>query len=201
MMISNEEKLYQRLLDIYPSSMATITNLSYNDDGKANFIDSDVEGFNFDTVINCHPECTNKEKSPDSLFYIDSKLYFVEFKEGGSRKEDIRLKIHEAVSTLYAFSSKYIPEFNRADFFNLDIRYAVVFRARHDNANPSFAETLEMNSKKYHLKNLDGYVVTKTRVASHPSSILKILKKITANSVTSITIHNHRGVPLLNVAA
>ncbi|EHU4850490.1 TPA: hypothetical protein NG669_002211 [Vibrio parahaemolyticus] len=200
-MISNEEKIYQKLLEVYPTSMASITKLSYNDDGKANFIESDVEGFDFDTVVNCHPNCTNKEKSPDSLFYVDSKLYFIEFKEGGSRKEDIRLKIHEAVSTLYSFCRVHLPQITRDEFFSLDIRYAAIFRPKHDHPNPSFAMTLDMNSKKYHLKNLDGYIVKRTRVATHPSSILSVLKVATANAVTSISIHNHQGKALHSVAA
>ncbi|KXF80327.1 hypothetical protein [Enterovibrio coralii] len=201
MMISNEEKIYRKLLEVYPSSLATITELSFNCDASANFVESNVKGFNFDTVENCHPDCCNKEKSPDSLFYTNSKLYFIEFKEGKSKKDDIRLKIHEAVSTLYSFCKVHTPEITREDFFKLDIRYAVVLRAPDKHPNSSFAYALDLNSQKYHLKNLDGYIIKKTRIATHPKSILNVLKTATENAVTSISIHNHFGEPIHNVAA
>lgn len=192
-MISNEELIYNKLLEVHPEAISTITKLSLNDSNNVSFIYSDAVAFNYDVVVNCHPECENKEKSPDALFLNENTLYFVEFKDGKSNKEDIRLKIHEGVSTLYSFVSKYLPGLSRKDFFNLDIKYAFVYRCSNPNDRLTFADALDANSKKYHLKNLDGYIVKKTRVASYPTSILNLLKKVSGGTVQHILISNRDG--------
>ncbi|HHC6507182.1 TPA: hypothetical protein ACN32Z_004465 [Vibrio parahaemolyticus] len=147
MTTSNEKLIYDKLLEIYPNQLVPITELSLNDSANKMFVESSVTGFNFDSVLNCHPDCEKKEKSPDALFYVDRKLYFVEFKEGGSKKEDIRLKIHEAVATIYNFSLQQNLGISRKDFFEMDIRYAVIYRENKINSNPTFANMLEMTSK------------------------------------------------------
>ncbi|HBC3563820.1 hypothetical protein [Vibrio cholerae] len=196
MTISNEKLIYDKLLEIYPNQLIPITQLSLNDSAKKKFVESNVTGFNFDSVVNCHPECEAKEKSPDALFYVDKKLYFVEFKEGGSKKEDIRLKIHEAVATIYNFSVRHNLGISRKEFFEMDIRYAVIYREYKANPNPTFADTLEMTSKKYHLKNLEGYIIKKTRIAGHPDSILNLLKSVSGGNVASILIHKDGEEPI-----
>lgn len=200
MTTSNEKLIYDKLIEVYPDQIVPITQLSLNDSGDKMFVESDATGFNFDCVLNCHPNCIKKEKSPDALFYVDDKLYFVEFKEGASKKEDIRLKIHEAVAIIYNFSVEQNLGISREQFFSLDIRYALIYRENHVHPNPTFANTLEMNSKKYHLKNLEGYIVKKTRVAAHPESIFNILNNVSGGSVTSILIHKE-GQPPLQVPA
>ncbi|AVW98963.1 hypothetical protein [Vibrio vulnificus] len=196
MTTSNEKLIYDKLLEIYPNQLIPITELSLNDSANKMFVESTVTGFNFDSVLNCHPDCAKKEKSPDALFYVDEKLYFVEFKEGGSKKEDIRLKIHEAVATIYNFSLQQNLGISRKDFFEMDIRYAVIYRENKINPNPTFASMLEMTSKKYHLKNLEGYIVKKTRVAGHPVSIFNVLKSVSGGSVASILIHKDGEAPI-----
>jgi hypothetical protein len=199
MTISNAQLIYDKLLETHPDSMQSITQLSYNDADQANFIESDVEAFNYDSVTNAKAENPKKEKSPDALFCADNILYFVEFKEGQSNKTDIRLKIHEGITTLFNFCRQHLPELPRADFFDLDIRYAVVIRQKQNHPDPSFADTLEMSSKKYDLKNLEGFIINKTRVIYQPSTLVKLLEKITSGVVDNITIHNHQGTERLEV--
>ncbi|HAT6343875.1 TPA: hypothetical protein JAJ28_001590 [Aeromonas hydrophila] len=199
-MISNEEIIYNKLLEVYPDAISTITQLSYNDNDRVSFIHSEATAFNYDSVVNCHPECENKEKSPDALFLRNETLYFVEFKDGKTNKEDIRLKIHEGVSTLYSFVRKHIHELSRDDFFNLNIKYALIYRSRNSN-HSSFAEALEATGTKYHLRNLDGYIIKKTRVASCPNNIFSLLEKISGGAVQHILISNRDGNPLRVPAA
>lgn len=198
-MISNEEVIYNKLIEVYPGAISTITQLSHNNSDNTSFIHSDITAFNYDSVLNCHPDCENKEKSPDALFLNNSALYFVEFKDGKSSKDEIRLKIHEGVSTLYSFVKKYIPEISREDFFKLNIKYAFIYRSRNETP-PSFAEALEANSVKYHLKNLDGYIVKRTKVASYPENIYRLLNKVSGGTITHISIGNRDG-DLLRVPA
>lgn len=191
-MISNEEIIYNKLLAEYPDAISTITQLSYNDSDQVSFIHSDATAFNYDMVLNCHPECENKEKSPDALFFSNKTLYFVEFKDGKTNKEDIRLKIHEGVSTLHSFVKKHIPELPRDAFFNLNIKYALIYRNKSHN-HSTFAEALEANGTKYQLKNLDGYIVKKTRVASYPNNIFNLLAKVSGGEIKHIAISERSG--------
>lgn len=195
-MTSNAKLVYDKLLEVYPHGLSSITALSYNDDGKKNFILSDEVGFNYDLVYNCAPcyPTENKEKSPDALFFIDDKLYFVEFKDGSHDKSDIRLKIHEGVTTLYMFVLKYLPEITRADFVELDINYAVIVRGNIRDHGSAFQSALFDASRKYNLKNLEGLLVKKTGFTSDPGVIVKLLNKLTDKKLKSIEICDYLGI-------
>ncbi|WP_460645820.1 hypothetical protein [Leclercia adecarboxylata] len=196
-MISNEEVVFNKLCEVYPGSLAEVTQLSYNDAGDRKFIICDSRGFNYDTVLNCSTVYKRelKEKSPDALFFYEGKLYFIEFKEGKSHKDDIRLKIHEGVTTLFHFVNKHLPTLTRQNFIELDLNYAVVCRAKGSrNVNSSaMLSALENSSQRYSLKNLEGFLIKKTAVMEEPQQILKFLNKISAGSVTTITVFEHLG--------
>jgi hypothetical protein len=184
MMSSNEKIIYDALTQSYPSSFKSITELSLNSSANKKFIDSTEIGFNFDDINNMHPDCERKEQSPDALFFHDDKLYFIEFKEGQVDKKEIRAKIHEAVLTLYHFCSNN-SLLNRHDFFDLDIRYALVYREKSHVENSSVIPLTHINNK-YSLKNIEGFVVKKTRLCYKPSDILDLLNKVTSGKVDCI---------------
>lgn len=196
-MISNEQLIFERLCLLYPDAMSDITGLSYNDSGARQFIISDAIGFNYDKVLNCSGSYNRslKEKSPDALFYNNSKLYFIEFKEGASNKEDIRLKIHEGITTLYHFVCKNMPSLTRHQFVELDINYAVVCRGNGSKAalSAEMLNALENSSKKYSLKNLEGLILKKTAVMDEPMQFLKFLNRVTSGVVTKIQVFEHLG--------
>lgn len=189
-MISNTQKIYNKLQEIYPEAMLSISDLSYNSDGDKRFILSDEEGFNFDLVYNlavCHPD-GRKEKSPDALFIANDCLYFVEFKEGAAKKDDIRMKIHEGITTLYCFVLKHLPEIKREDFLQLDIRYSVIMRGFRARGRQGLIDRLETSSNKFNLRNLEGFLVKKTSIRDDPMRILNLLNKVSLGKICTIGI-------------
>lgn len=194
-MTSNAKAIYDKLLEMHPGSLKPITQLSFNDGGTKNFIVSEELGFDYDLVYNCAPCYTveHKERSPDALFCVNDELYFVEFKDGGHEKADIRLKIHEGVTTLYMFVAKHLPHITKSEFVNLDINYAVIVRGDIRQHGSSFQSALFDTSKKYNLKNIEGLLVKKTGFTSDPKVILKLLHKMTEKRLQSITIADYTG--------
>jgi len=189
-MTSNAKKIYDKLCDIYPSALESITDLSFNTDGNKRFVISDELGFNFDKVSNlapCHPQ-GKKEKSPDALFLANDILYFVEFKEGSAKKEDIRMKIHEGITTLFCFVLKHLPEISREDFLSLHIRYGVVMRGFRATGRQGLIDRLEATSNKFNLRNIEGFLVRKTSVRDEPARILELLHTVSAGRISSIDI-------------
>lgn len=196
-MISNEEIIYNKLCEVYKDALAEVTGLSFNDSGTRQFIICDAMGFNYDKVLNCSSSYQRelKEKSPDALFLSNSKLYFIEFKEGKSEKDDIRLKIHEGVTTLYHFICKHLPSITRQEFVELNINYAVVCRGNGSKSalSAEMLNALENSSRKYSLKNLEGFLIKRTAVMDEPIQILRFLNRITAGAITSIQVFEHLG--------
>lgn len=193
-MISNAQLIFDKLISQYPDGLKEITALSFNKTGNKNFVICSEKGFDYDLVTNCSNAYQehHKEKSPDALFCINNKLYFVEFKEGKHEKSDIRLKIHEGITTLYMFTKRYLPDIEKNDFLKLDINYAVI--ARHNpNSTSSFQTALLEASKKYQLKNIEGFLVNQTRYTTQPSLILKLIKTVTSNQITHIDIDDGLG--------
>lgn len=193
-MTSNAQLIFNKLISQYPEGLKEITALSFNKTGNKNFVICSEKGFDYDLVTNCSSAYQehHKEKSPDALFCINDKLYFVEFKEGKHEKADIRLKIHEGITTLYMFTRRYLPDVEKEDFLKLDINYAVI--ARHNpNSTSSFQTALLEASKKYQLKNIEGFLVNQTRYTTQPSLILKLIKTVTSNQITHIDIDDGLG--------
>lgn len=189
-MTSNAQLIYEKLCSVYPDALETVSELSYNSDGAKNFIVSEEIGFNFDKVYNlsdCHPD-GKKEKSPDCLFLVDDILYFVEFKEGKPKKDDIRMKIHEGITTLFCFALKHIPGITRDEFFKLDIRYTVIMRDFRAKGREGLLQDLEAISNKFNLKNIEGFLVTKALVKDSPQRILEFLHKVSSGKITTIQI-------------
>lgn len=196
-MTSNEQLIFEKLCSVYPGAMTELTGLSRNSSGGRDFIISDVKAFNYDLVLNCSVKytCMNKEKSPDALFFHNSKLYFIEFKEGKSAKDDVRLKIHEGITTLYHFVNKHLPSITRQQFMDLDINYAVVCRGDKHKATLSaeMLSALEHSSKKYSLKNLEGLILKNTAVFDEPRQLLKFLNRVSYGAITKITVFEYLG--------
>lgn len=190
-MTSKAQEIYDQLVSEYPEALLPITTLSKNISDRRNFIVSEYLGFNFDLIYNVspsHPNC--KEKSPDALFFHDDILYFIEFKEGEVKKDDVRLKIHEAIISLfhYAIARKIAT---REDFVNIDIRYAIIMRpTTRGTPGKSFLDTLEASARHFNLKNLEGLLIQKTKIAFQPLSILNLLNKITDGAISSINVMN-----------
>lgn len=190
-MNSKAFEIYNSLLIDYPQALQSITKLSKNTTGNKNFIISDELAFNFDLINNLckfHPD--RKEKSPDALFYFKDVLYFVEFKEGDAKKEEIRLKIHEAIITLFQYASakKIIT---KDEFFKLKIKYAVIMRGKVNGAPPvSFVNTLENSAQYFNLKNIEGLMIEKAKVIFQDRTIFELLNKISGGKVSAIKIAN-----------
>ena len=191
-MTSKASLLYQSLLEDYPDALQPITELSRNTSAKKDFVICEHRAFNFDLIRNlCISNVVHKEKSPDALFLHKDILYFIEFKEGKAEKEDIRLKIHEAVVTLYHYAkSKGLAE--KQDFFSLDIRYAVVMRNKiAGRPDASFLDTLERTTLFFNLKNLEGLLISKTKVVFQPKSIFKLLNDVSNKAISQICIKSN----------
>lgn len=186
MTISNEELIYNKFIAIYPHFLKSITEISENTSDGQKFIESQFKVFDFDDVENCH-EVGGLHSSPDSLIYFNKGLYFIEYKEGSCKTANIRAKIHEAVATLYSFCRKYLPQIGREEFFELNIRYAVVLR-RGDPT--SFLNALEASTEKFKLQNLEGYILKKTKVVAHPNDVKALLCSLTKNEVLPMVVHN-----------
>lgn len=197
-MISNEELIFNKLSEIYPDSLKSITELSYNSSDKRNFIECDAIGFDFDTVNNFNliDDKENKECSPDGLFLNNDILYFIEFKEGKHNKENIRLKLHESGVTLYFFCKKHLPEISREDFFKLKIRFGLAHR--NISKGSGFTVAIEQRQSIHNLRNLEGYIFEKTRVSCLGCSIFTLLKQATGNDNLQISIHSRDGATVEN---
>lgn len=192
-MISNEEIIYNKLLSKFPQNIKALTDISFNTTDRRNFIECSYKAFDFDPVENIHIDGSSSvHSSPDSLFLFNDTLYFVEFKEGKARTCEIRSKIHEALSTLYSFCLRHLPQLTKDDFFKLRIKYAVFLT----KGNPaSFLDTLETSKRRFNLKNLEGYLLNKTSVTNCPKITYAILSKLASGKLGQTTIHNNKYPP------
>lgn len=190
-MTSKAKEIYDQLVSDYPHALQSISQLSKNTSAEREFVLSSHLAFNFDLINNiCSTLPNHKEKSPDALFFHDDALYFVEFKEGAVKKDDIRLKIHEAIVSLFHYSLEGELA-TREEFVKLDVRYAIVMRnSNRGNPEKSFLDTLEATATHFNLQNLEGLLIKKTKVAFQPKSILDLLNKITDGAVLSINVMN-----------
>ncbi|MGO3413233.1 MAG: hypothetical protein ACTIMC_05800 [Kluyvera intermedia] len=195
---SNEEIIYNKLCELYPGELKPITELSKNTTDNRDFICSPVAGLDFDHVLNVSDKYASpsNEKSPDSLFYYNSTLYFIEFKEGDCSKVDIRMKIHEAVNTLYMFMMKYLPNISRQEFFDLNIFYAVFARdVKATLQNSAFRAALNNSSQKFNLRNLEGMIIKRTRYSTSPQYMVDLFSKITLGQVGQIDVFEYLKQP------
>lgn len=195
------QDIYDKLVSEYPHFVKTITDLSYNRAGGKNFIGSSVLGFDFDMVYNLSAgySVAHNEKSPDALFYLNDKLWFVEFKEGGHKKIEIRSKIHEGVLTLFMFVQSHLPHITKSMFCNLDIRYAVI--TRETQKYSSFANALKAASEKYQLKNIEGFLVSKALYTVDPKMVAGLLSAVTAGAVSFIDYYDGTASPPTRISA
>ena len=194
-----EQEIYDKLVSVYPTFVKSITDLSHSRTGNKDFISSTVQGFDFDLVYNLSPsyQVAHNEKSPDALFCMDNKLWFVEFKEGGHKKIEIRSKIHEGILTLFMFAQRHLPHITKPDFCSLDIRYAVI--SRQTEQYSSFALALKAASEKYQLKNIDGFLVRKVFYTVDPQKIADLLGRLTAGAVNFIDYHDGTTAPPIRI--
>jgi hypothetical protein len=195
MMRSGAENLYKKLQEVFPNGMTTISNLSKNTTDMRDFIVCDHQAFNFDLVKNISHIAKKpiKERTPDALFLKGSKLFFVEFKEGDCDKNEIRQKIYEGVTALFHFAVQH-NIMTKEDFLAIDIGYAVINRYNPKGSPRSeVLENLERSIDFFNLKNIEGFIVTKTRVQFRKESILKLLNKITEGVVRKIEYVERNG--------
>lgn len=185
-MTCRAKDIYDSLVTEFPGAMQEVSELSRNVQGKKDFVRCDAKAFNFDTLLNIGGTKNQKEKSPDALFFYGGTLYFVEFKEGGHDRADIRQKIHEGIVTLfqYAFSRGIV---DRDSFLDIEIKYAVIRRGS-ARGESSFLLALEKSQDIFSLKNIEGLLVKETTVRWNPDSILKLLKKISDGAICRIEV-------------
>lgn len=195
------QEIFDKLISEHPDFLKSITELSYNKTGNQNFIGSDVHGFDFDMVYNLSTsyQVAHNEKSPDALFCIDDKLWFIEFKEGGHKKIEIRSKIHEGILTLFMFVQHHLPHISKGVFCNLDIRYAVVSRETQNFS--SFALALKAASEKHQLKNIEGFLVSKAFYTADPKIVANLLSAVTAGAVGFIDYYDGTANPPARINA
>lgn len=195
------QEIFDKLVSEYPTYVKSITELSYNRTGNQNFIGSDVCGFDFDMVYNLSPsyDVTHNERSPDALFCMNNKLWFVEFKEGGHKKIEIRSKIHEGILTLFMFVQHHLKDISKEVFCNLDIRYAVI--SRDAQRYSSFAQALKAASEKYQLKNIEGFLVSKVFYTVDPNKVADLLSAVTAGAVGFIEYYDGTANPPARINA
>lgn len=187
-MSSGAENLYKKLQEVFPHGMTTISNLSKNTADKRDFIVCDHQAFNFDLVKNISQKTKTptKERTPDALFLKGSKLFFVEFKEGDCDKNEIRQKIYEGVTALFHFAVQN-NIMTKDDFFAIEIGYIVINRYSPKGSPKSeVLENLERSLDFFNLKNIEGFIVTRTMVNFRKESILKLLNKITEGVIKKI---------------
>lgn len=189
------QEIFDKLVCEYPEFLKSITELSYNRAGSQNFIGSDVCGFDFDMVYNLSSSYStvHNERSPDALFCMNNKLWFVEFKEGGHKKIEIRSKIHEGILTLFMFVQRHLSHISKETFCNLDIRYAVI--SRETQRYSSFAQALKAASEKYQLKNIEGFLVSKVFYTVDPNRVADLLNAVTAGAVGFIEYYDGTANP------
>ncbi|HEJ2408442.1 hypothetical protein I5I73_10390 [Pseudomonas aeruginosa] len=187
-MTSNAKKVYDALVNEFPDAMEEITRISRNHSANKDFIICADKAFNFDVL---HNVCGGgkKEKSPDALFLKGDTLCFVEFKEGKHERSDIRQKIHEGIITLFQYSNAR-GILSRSDFLGLDIRYAVVKRLDYKPESGAFLIALEKTRDYFDLKNIEGFLVSKTAVRWYPRSILELLHSVSGRTIQSIGFIN-----------
>lgn len=191
--MSFEQEIYDKLVEVYPHGVKDITSMSYNDAGALRFIESAETGFDFDLVYNLSPiyKSPQKEKTPDSLFIVKDRLFFVEFKEGGDDKGDIRLKIHEGIVSLFMFVKRHLPSIAKADFVNLRITYIVIVRKPADQKK--FLRILREKEKMHQLRNLEGFLVGGTYYTVCPKHTATLLSKVTEGRLKFIDVHERDG--------
>lgn len=199
--MSVAQEIFDKLLAEYPRFVKSITELSYNRTGNQNFIGSDVLGFDFDMVYNLSTsyQTTHNEKSPDALFCMNDRLWFIEFKEGGHKKIEIRSKIHEGILTLFMFVQHHLPHIQKDTFCNLDMRYAVI--SRETQKFSSFAQALKATSEKYQLKNIEGFLVSKSFYTVDPKKVADLLSAVTAGAVGFIEYYDGSANPPARIDA
>lgn len=191
--MSIEQDIFNKLVQVYPHGLKKITDLSYNKSDAAKFLVSDEVGFDYDLVHN-HSPCysvAHKEKTPDSLFCINDKLFFVEFKEGSHAKSDIRLKIHEGMISLYMFVKLHMPHVTRDQFFSLDVVYAVIVRA--PLTKSAALQALRNAHEKYQLKNIEGFWVGLTLFTPCPVAATRFLKNVTGGKLKYLDVVERSG--------
>lgn len=195
------QEIFDKLVSEYPHFIKSITELSYNRSGSQNFISSDVRGFDFDMVYNLSTsyQTVHNERSPDALFCMNNRLWFIEFKEGGHKKIEIRSKIHEGILTLFMFVQHHLPHISKEVFCNLDIRYAVI--SRDTQKYSSFTQALKAASEKYQLKNIEGFLVSKTFYTVDPKGVADLLSAVTAGAVRFIEYYDGTANPPVRINA
>ena len=186
--------IYQSLNKTHPGSLAPLTTLSKSDDGFS-FIESDYSAFNFDTVQNLGGKETIKEKSPDALILKGDEIYFVEFKSGKWEKHDIRLKIHEGLTTLFQYATNN-RLCTREEFLNIKFSY-VVITTRHLTGKQKaaaakssmFLEALLRSNAYFGLSNLEGFLLKQASLFSDPQGIYKAFKHISSDAIENLVVN------------
>lgn len=147
--------------------------------------------FNFDLVNNLGYCKEIKEKSPDAIFVRNDVIYFVEFKSGSWEKNELRLKIHEGLTTLYHFATKN-NIINRDDFFEIPFHYIVVTakakNAKEQKQTSAFLSTLQLSRTYFGLANLEGFLIKRASLLTEPNLIYETLREISDNSISEMTI-------------
>jgi len=77
-------------------SKAELNQISLEKETGTSLINSTKLSFDFDTI-------NQKIKTSDTVYFKDNKIIFVEFKSGGIKKIDFRLKATESIISFYNY--------------------------------------------------------------------------------------------------
>ncbi|MDR6092684.1 hypothetical protein [Pantoea ananatis] len=196
-MTSKEQVFYDSILNEFKEEkkhMVTLTEASRNIAGGKDFLVSDYMVFNFDCFnsmlygLNPEPVGKAKEKTPDCLILNDGCIYFIEFKQAGTDKKDIRLKIHETILGIYNYAVFSKKIFSRDDFFNLKIKYILIKKGDEKALSNPFHRRIYISKNFYNLRSMNGFILSSTHVFVSPEDIIKFLDTVTHGDCQPLSV-------------
>lgn len=166
-----KEEIIKELPDVLRDKICTLKTASRDDTKREYMCDSSLQVINFDRVPNEYSKgkgWRGVPKSNDAL-YIDSsgKWYFIEFKNGAVKKDNIYRKLYDSLVMIYEMGL--IPDFN---FSRNNINYILVYNGEKQNrVQESASRTATYNyiyrlsqreEKLFGIEDFEGYLFCET---------------------------------------
>jgi hypothetical protein len=123
--------------------LESLSKLSYDSTNSFSVVDKSINWFNFDNASN------SKMKTFDSLYYVNNKLIFAEFKNSKPLFKEfllkLKLKFHESISCFFLKATNVNPTFTFNDFILVDKEFYYVFSKI--KSSPSDLMHYKMNNR------------------------------------------------------
>ncbi|HIF9352156.1 TPA: hypothetical protein ACX6RJ_000110 [Photobacterium damselae] len=159
--------------------LKSINEISYNKKSKNSFYEGDVELYCLDSIVSKH--FSIEPKSADAIYVSHEAIFFIEFKEGNQKNiksHDIKLKLFEALNSLYKIIGDKSPSpISKKDFWDQKIHYIVIYRD--DDKLTSFTKRLERSTAKWGLDEYKGLFITSATTEYDPTIVGEIIQYIT----------------------